>query len=90
MPLHSTHFCVREQDKHSICSQNQDYGEDAEAQGHASKLSLPAAAVIPTWVVVKIMVPFRVPIIIRPLIFRVHKKGTIVLTTTHLRHGAPL
>ena len=27
------------------------------------------------WVVVKIMVPFWVPIIIRPLIFRVPKKG---------------
>ena len=36
------------------------------------------------WVVVKIMVPFWIPIIIRPLIFRVPKKGTIILTTTHL------
>ena len=27
------------------------------------------------WVVVKIVVPFWVPIIIRPLIFRVPKKG---------------
>ena len=27
------------------------------------------------WLVVKIMVPFWVPIIIRPLIFRVPKKG---------------
>ena len=36
------------------------------------------------WLVVKIMVPFWVPIIIRPLIFRVPKKGTIILTTTHV------
>ena len=28
-----------------------------------------------TWVVVKIMVPFCIPIIIRSLIFRVPKKG---------------
>ena len=27
------------------------------------------------WVVLKIMVPFWIPIIIRPLIFRVPKKG---------------
>ena len=33
---------------------------------------------------VKIMVPFWVPIIIRPLIFRVPKKKTIILTTTHM------
>ena len=39
-----------------------------------------------TWVVVKIMVPFGVLIIIRHLLFRVpqNKKGTIILTTTHL------
>ena len=36
------------------------------------------------WLVVKIMVPFWIPIIIRHLIFRVPKKGTKVLTTTHL------
>ena len=36
------------------------------------------------WVVVKIMVPFWVPIIIRHLLFRVPKKGTIILTTTHV------
>ena len=30
------------------------------------------------------MVPFWVPIIIRHLIFRVPKKGTIIFTTTHL------
>ena len=36
------------------------------------------------WVVVKIMVPFWIPIIIRHLIFRVPKKGAIVLTTTHI------
>ena len=36
------------------------------------------------WVVVKIMVPFWIPIIIRPLIFRVLQKGTIILTTTHI------
>ena len=29
----------------------------------------------PTWAVVKIRVPFRVPIIIRHLIFRIPKKG---------------
>ena len=28
------------------------------------------------------MVPFRVPIVIRHLLFRVPKKGTIILTTT--------
>ena len=36
------------------------------------------------WVVVKIMVLFWVPIIIRHLLFRVPKKGTIILTTTHI------
>ena len=37
------------------------------------------------WVVVKIMVPFWIPIIvIRHLIFWVPKKGTIILTTTHI------
>ena len=36
------------------------------------------------WVVIKIMVPFWVPIIIRPLIFRVPQKGTIILITTHV------
>ena len=36
------------------------------------------------WVVVKIMAPFWIPIIIRHLIFRVPKKGTIILTTTHI------
>ena len=36
------------------------------------------------WVVVKIMVPFWVPIIVRHLIFRVPKKGTLILTTTHI------
>ena len=34
------------------------------------------------WVVVKIMVPFWVPIIIRPLIFRVPQKRARILTTT--------
>ena len=38
----------------------------------------------PTWVVVKIMVPFWIPIIIRPLICRVPQKGTIILITTHM------
>ena len=33
--------------------------------------------------VVKIMVPFCIPIIIRHLVFRV-PKGTIILTTTHM------
>ena len=36
------------------------------------------------WVVVKIMASFRIPIIIRPLIFRVPQKGPIILTTTHI------
>ena len=35
----------------------------------------PCLATSDTWVVVKIMVPFWVPIIIRHLIFRVPKKG---------------
>ena len=39
---------------------------------------------VPTWVVVKIMVPFWVPNIVRHLIFRVPKKGTIILKTTHM------
>ena len=30
------------------------------------------------------MVPLWIPIVIRPLIFRVPKKGTIILTTTHI------
>ena len=30
------------------------------------------------------MVPFWVPIILRHLLFRVPKKGTIILTTTHI------
>ena len=36
------------------------------------------------WVVVKIMVPFWVPIIIRHPILMVPQKGTIILTTTHI------
>ena len=36
------------------------------------------------WVVVKIMVPFWVPITIWHLIFRVPKKGIIILTSTHI------
>ena len=36
------------------------------------------------WVVVKIMVPFRVPSIIRHLLFRVSQKWTLILTTTHI------
>ena len=35
-------------------------------------------------VVVRIMVPSWIPIIIRHLLFRVPKKGTIILATTHL------
>ena len=38
-----------------------------------------------TWVVVKTMVPFWIPIIVWHLIFRVPQKGTKILTTTHLR-----
>ena len=38
-----------------------------------------------TWVVVKIRVPFWVLNIIRHLIFRVPKKGTLILTTTHMK-----
>ena len=47
---------------------------------------------IPIWVVIKIMAPFWIPIIIRPLIFRVPQKGTIILTTNHLNYylDAPL
>ena len=37
-----------------------------------------------TWVIVTIMVPFRVLTVIRHLVFRVPKKGTIILTTTHI------
>ena len=37
-----------------------------------------------TWVVVKTMVPFWVLSIIRHLIFRGPKKGTIFLTTSHI------
>ena len=36
------------------------------------------------WVVVKIGVSFWVLIIIRHLLFRVPKKGTLILTTTHM------
>ena len=36
------------------------------------------------WVVVKVMVLVWIPIIMRHLIFRVPKKGVIILTTTHL------
>ena len=41
-----------------------------------------------TWVVVKIMVPFWVPNIVRHLLFRVPKKGALILTTTHMQVGA--
>ena len=34
--------------------------------------------------IVKIRVPFWVPIMIRHLLFRVPQKGTIILTTTHV------
>ena len=36
------------------------------------------------WVVVKIRVPFWVLSIIRHLLFRVPKKGTLILTTIHV------
>ena len=36
------------------------------------------------WVVVKIMVPVWVPSIIRHTLFRVPKKGTLILKTTHM------
>ena len=36
------------------------------------------------WVVVRIGVSFWVPIIARHLIFRVPKKGTLILTATHM------
>ena len=39
---------------------------------------------IPMWVVVKIIFPVWVPIIIRHLLFRVPKNGTLLLTTTHV------
>ena len=35
------------------------------------------------WVVVKIMVPFWIPIIVRHLIYRVPQKGTMILTTAY-------
>ena len=38
-----------------------------------------------TWVVVKIMVPFWAPNIVRHLIFRVPQKGTLILTPTHMQ-----
>ena len=43
--------------------------------------------VILIWVVVKIMVRFWVPNIVRHLIFRVPKQGTLILTTTHIEGG---
>ena len=51
---------------------------------HAKSGSLYFWQTFHIWVVVKIMVPFWIPIIIRHLIFRVPQKGTIILTTTHL------
>ena len=36
------------------------------------------------WVVVKIIVPFWIPIIMRHLTSRVPPKGIIILTTTHI------
>ena len=41
-----------------------------------AKILESCAARIPIWVVVKIRVPFWVPIIIRHLLFRVAQKGT--------------
>ena len=43
----------------------------------------------PTWVVVKIMVPFWVLVIIRHLMFRAPKRGPN-LTTTHMPNKKPL
>ena len=40
-----------------------------------------------TWVVVKIMVPFWGPIIIRHLLFRVSQKGRLILTTTYMEEA---
>ena len=37
------------------------------------------------WVVVRIMVPFWVLNIVRHLLFRVPKRGTIILTTTNVK-----
>ena len=42
------------------------------------------------WVVVKIMVPFLVPMIIRHLIFRVPQKGTLILITPICRGSRQL
>ena len=55
--------------------------------GHTNVVSLWAGydAVVLIWVVVKIMVPFWVPILIRHLIFRVPNKGTISVTTTDMK-----
>ena len=41
------------------------------------------------WLVVKIMVPFWVPIITRHLLFRVAQKGTLILTTAHVTMYTP-
>ena len=41
------------------------------------------------WLVVKIMVPFWVPIITRHLLFRVAQEGTLILTTTHVTMYTP-
>ena len=36
------------------------------------------------------MVPFWVPIIIRHLLFRAPEKGTLILTTTHMKRGSSM
>ena len=46
-----------------------------KAQQSCFQLALELKVLLNTWVVVKIMVPFWVPIIIRHLLFRVPKKG---------------
>ena len=42
------------------------------------------------WVVTKIMVPFWVPNIVPHLLFRVPKKGALILTPTHIRHATTI
>ena len=44
----------------------------------------PKLGVADIWVVVKIRVPFWDPIIVRHPLFRVPKKGTPILTATHM------
>ena len=59
------------------------YAPAVEAAGRRAGGFVEASLGSSNWVVVKVMVPFWVPIIIRHLLFRVPKKG-LILTTTQL------